>query len=88
MPLKRNLIANFSGSAWTALMHLAFIPFYIRMMGAEAYGIVGVYVSLQAIFSIFDLGLSQALTREMSRLSIDKKNIYRMADTAKTLEII
>jgi Membrane protein involved in the export of O-antigen and teichoic acid len=86
--IKKNVIANFSGSAWTGLMGVIFVPFYIRMMGVESYGIIGIFASLQAMFAVLDLGLSQALAREMARLSVDQKNTNRMADTARTLEII
>ena len=86
--VKRNIIANYLGSGWTALMGVVFLPFYIKLMGAEAYGIVGIFVSIQAIFSVLDLGLSQTLNREMARLSIGHKNTELMADTARTLEII
>ncbi len=82
-------MANFAGSAWTALMGLAFVPFYIRLMGVESYGIVGVFISLQGMLTVLDLGLSQAMNREMARLSSSEaQNIHRMADTARTLEII
>jgi O-antigen/teichoic acid export membrane protein len=84
----KNIIANFAGSGWSALMSLAFIPMYISLMGAEAYGIIGVFVSMQAIFAILDLGLSQTLNREMARLSVNPLNAKIMADTARTLEVI
>jgi len=57
-------------------------------MGVESYGVIGIFASLQAMFAMLDLGLSQALAREMARLSVDQKNASRMADTARTLEII
>jgi len=86
--VKRNIIANYLGSGWVALMGLAFIPFYIQLLGAEAYGIVGVFISLQAMFAVLDLGLSQTLNREMARLSVDRNNTALMADTARTMEVI
>lgn len=86
--VKKNIIANFAGSTWSALMGLAFIPFYIRLMGVEAYGIVGVFVSLQAMLAVLDLGVSQTLSREMARLSVERESSIRMADTVRTLEII
>jgi len=88
MSLKKNVVANFGGSAWLALMGLAFVPFYIKLMGVESYGIVGVFTSLVGMLAVLDLGLSQAMTREMALLSVDKKNANRIADTARTLEII
>jgi len=69
-------------------MGVIFVPLYIRLMGVESYGVVGIFASLQAMFAVLDLGLSQTLAREMARLSVDQKNARRMADTARTLEIV
>ncbi len=88
MSLKRNVLANFAGSAWSALMGLAFVPFYIRWMGVESYGVVGVFTSLMGMLAVLDLGLSQAMNREMARASSDEQDSHRMADTARTLEVI
>jgi len=88
MSLKKNVIANFAGSAWSALMGLAFVPLYIQRMGVESYGIVGVFSSLMAVLAVLDLGLSQAMSREMARLSVGVQNDRRRADVARTLEII
>lgn len=86
--VKFNVLANLLGSAWTALMGLAFIPLYIHLMGVEAYGLVGVFISLQAAFAVLDLGLSQTLSRELARLSGQADSGEKMRDTAKTLELI
>lgn len=83
-----NLIANIFGNAWSAVMGLAFVPLYIKFMGVEAYGLIGIFVSLQAIFAVLDLGLSQTLAREMARLSVLTTGRRQMADIAQTLEII
>lgn len=48
MAFKRNLIANYLGQSWTALMGLAFIPLYIKYLGIEAYGLIGLFALLQA----------------------------------------
>lgn len=88
MSLKKNVVANLAGSAWSALMALAFVPFFIKLMGVESYGIVGVFTSLVGMLAILDLGLSQSMNREMARLSTDSSNAKRMVDTARTLEVI
>ncbi len=69
-------------------MGLAFVPFYIRLMGVESYGIVGVFASLTGVLAVMDLGLSQAMNREMARQSSVENNIQPIADTARTLELI
>ena len=67
MQIRRNVIANYLGQAWGALMGLAFVPFYIRYLGVEAYGLIGIFALLQTLLSLLDLGLTPALSREMSR---------------------
>jgi len=57
-------------------------------MGVESYGLIGVFTSLVGTLAVLDLGLSQAMNREMARLSGEPNNAHRMADTARTLEVI
>ncbi|QXE91539.1 oligosaccharide flippase family protein [Geomonas subterranea] len=66
--LKKNLAANFAGSVWLTLMNLAFIPLYIKFLGVESYGLIGVFTTIQAISAMLDMGLGAATTREMARL--------------------
>jgi O-antigen/teichoic acid export membrane protein len=66
---RRNVVANFAGSGWTALVSLAFVPVYIRFLGVEAYGLVGLFVTVQAVFALVEMGLSGTLTRELASRS-------------------
>ena len=67
--IKQNIIANFGGKAWQALMSLAFVPLYIKFMGIESYGLVGIFASLLALFGLLDMGLSTTLNRELAGFS-------------------
>lgn len=64
MSIKKNLIANYLGAGWTALMSIAFVPLYLHFMGAEGYGLVGFFVMLSATLSILDAGLASVAIRE------------------------
>ena len=86
--LKRNIAANFAGSLWQALMSLIFIPIYIHFMGIEAWGLIGIFVALQAVFGLLDVGLSSTLNREMARLSVLPHKEQEMRDLVRTLEAI
>ena len=88
LQVNKNVVANFIGKGWAALMSFLFIPFYIKLMGIEAYGLVGVYIALSAVFSLFDLGLGTTLNREFARLSTDKRNEQYMLNLLKTLETL
>ena len=48
-------------------MSLAFVPLYIKFMGIESYGLVGIFVSLPALFGVLDMGLSTTLNRELTK---------------------
>jgi O-antigen/teichoic acid export membrane protein len=84
----RNLIANFAGKGWAALMGIAFIPLYIKFMGIESYGLVGFFTTLQAVFALLDLGLTTTLNREIARYSALEEKAQDMRDLVRTLEIV
>ncbi len=84
--VKRNIVANYLGSLWTAVMSLAFVPVYIHFIGVEAYGLVGVHTTLQAMFTLLDLGLGGAMLREMAKLSVEPDAGVKMRRLVRTLE--
>lgn len=86
--IRKNIAANYAGSFWKSLIGIIFIPIYIKFMGIEAYGLVGVFASLLALFSILDLGLSATMTREMARLSALDPTGRDTRSLARTLEVI
>jgi len=84
---ERNIAANFGGNVWTGVVGLIFVPLYIRFMGIEAYGLVGVFLGLQALFALLDMGLSNTLNREMARLSTLQGKAQEMRDLVRSLEV-
>ena len=50
-----------------AVINILMVPVFIRYMGVEAYGLVGIYALLQAWFQLLDLGLTPTLIRETAR---------------------
>src|SRR5437773_9084558 len=88
MALSRIIVANFFARAWSALVSFGFVPVYIKFMGIEAYGLVGVYLSLVAILSLMDLGLSGTLSRELARESEDVGQRKEIGDLVRTLEVV
>ncbi len=86
--IRQNIIANLAGSGWVALMSFAFIPFYIHFMGIESYGLVGFYMTLQAVLFLLDLGLTATVSRELARLSAEADAAMRMRTLVRTLELV
>lgn len=85
---KSNLFANFAGSGVAALLQLAFIPFYIKFLGIEAYGLIGFYIMLQAVLQVLDFGLGPTMNREMARYSVQPDKAGEARDFTRTLEIV
>lgn len=67
MRLGKNLLAGLANSALTALVGLVATPGYLHFLGIERYGMVGVFLALQALLSLLDMGLSPTLNREVAR---------------------
>jgi O-antigen/teichoic acid export membrane protein len=85
--LKIELVASFAGTGWSGVVQLACIPAYIKMMGIEAYGLIGFYLVLQAVLQVLDLGLSPTMNREMARYSVRPEKATEARDLVRTLEI-
>jgi O-antigen/teichoic acid export membrane protein len=85
--LVRNLIANFAGSLWTAVMSLAVLPACLRLMGVEAYGLVGIFATLVAMLVPFEAGLGTALNRHLAG-AITRTDGETNAQIVRTLEIV
>ena len=67
MSIKRNILANYVSQLYAALIGILLVPIYVRYMGLEAYGLVGLYTMLQGWFTLLDMGLSTTLAREAAR---------------------
>jgi O-antigen/teichoic acid export membrane protein len=64
----RNIAANVGGAAAALLATLLAVPIYLRLLGAEAYGLVGLFTTLSVAALALDLGLGATLNRELARL--------------------
>ncbi len=67
MRVGHNLLAGWVNSAWSALLAFAVVPFYLRYLGVESYGLIGFYVTLQALIQLLDLGMAATMNREVAR---------------------
>ena len=86
--LRNNVLANLSGQAISVIMAVVFLPIYIRILGIEAFGLIGFYMSLQAFFTVLDMGLSPTLSRELARYSHTGVDADQQRDLVRTLECL
>ena len=87
MGLRRNIVASYAGQGYVTLLSIAALPFYLRALGAEAYGLVGFFSMLQAWFMLLDIGLTPTLSRETARFhggalsAVDYRGFVRVLDS-------
>lgn len=69
MTLGRNLLAGLANSGWSALVGFAVVPFYLKYLGMEAYGLIGFFMTAQVMFQLLDMGMAPTMNREVARCS-------------------
>lgn len=86
--LRINILSNYAGQIWIAAMAVVFLPLYIRVLGMEAFGLVGLMLSFQSISQLFDFGIGGATNRELSRRANDPAVADGARDLVRTSEIV
>jgi O-antigen/teichoic acid export membrane protein len=84
---RSNLVANLAGTAWVAVLQIACLPWYIRLLGVEAYGLIGFYITIQVSLQVLDLGFSLTVNRELARHAADPGDAGQLRTVVRTLEL-
>lgn len=66
MSIRRHTLWNIVGIASPFLIGVVTIPYLIRSIGVEAFGVLSLIWALIGYFSLFDFGLGRALTQQIS----------------------
>lgn len=66
MSLRRNTLWNLAGTGLPLLLGAVTIPYLIKQIGVESFGILTLVWALIGYFSLFDFGLGRALTQQVA----------------------
>jgi O-antigen/teichoic acid export membrane protein len=88
MRLGLNVVASIGGQTVRAVTGFIFVPIYVRYIGVEAYGLIGIFAVLQTWLVLLDFGLRPALGREMARFSAGAHTPQWIRDLLRTVELI
>lgn len=94
--VRRNLAASFFGRGWSAALQFVLVPVYLKLLGAEAFALVGFYALLFSVIARLDLGLSTTLNRELARAGAmagdesinDGSRLASARDLLRTMEVV
>ena len=67
MSLRRNVLWNLAGAGLPLVVGAALVPYLVRGLGIERFGILTLVWALVGYFSLFDLGLGRALTQQIAQ---------------------
>ncbi len=84
--LKRNISANFLASIWAAGIGIAFVPLYIKYLGMESYGLIGVLAALQAWSTALDFGLAPTINRQIAKLRAGGADVQDVHNLLRSFE--
>ena len=87
MRLSWNLLAGFTGSAWTAVVGVLATPFYLHFLGIESYGLIGFFTTLLTLVQLLDLGLSPTMNREVARHAL-VVDATRLRNLLRSIELL
>ena len=88
MSFKRNIIANFIGQVYLIGISIAITPLYLRHLGAEPYGLVAIFALMQSWMSLFDVGISPALGRQLAVMRGQGESVANFWALLKSFEAI
>ena len=86
--VEANVVANFAGHLWTAVIGLLCVPLYVKFMGVESYGLFSLCSAIMGLLLILDFGLSTAAIRETATLSAVPGQDEEIRSFFRTLECI
>lgn len=81
--LKMNILSSYISQIYIIFISIFVLPFYIKYMGAEAYGLIGFFAMLQAVFALLDFGLRPTISRQTAQYNggsltdLDFRRLFR-----------
>ena len=83
----RPVIAAVVNSVWSAGVGLAVVPVYLRYLGVESYGLIGIFASAQVLLQLLDFGLATTTNREVAR-HLEAGTLAQLAGFLKTVATV
>ena len=86
--IRLNLSSNLVSKFLTAAVSLACVPVYIRVLGVAGYGVIGIWITLETLANLLDLGLSPTMTRELAATAPLAEEAQNVRDLVRTMEVV
>lgn len=88
LSFRANVVANYGGQIFASALAFALAPLFVRELGLEAWGLVGILAILSAWFNLADVGLTPAITREIARTAEGDDSAAHAGDLVRCVEVV
>ena len=75
--LRRNVLANYSATAWLGAVTLVSTPLYLRWLDHAQWGLIAACVTVQSMLVLLDIGMTQSMPRAFARVARDPATLDR-----------
>lgn len=86
--LKINIFASYISQIYVVAISILILPLYVKYMGAEAYGLVGFFAMIQALFGLLDFGLTPTISRQTALYNSGAETALKYRQLYRALSII
>ena len=86
--VRRNFVVSALGDGWAALIQIALVPVYVRLLGIEAWGLIGAVAIFFAVFVVLDSALGPAITRSVALALSGVHGIGQARALLRSVEIV
>lgn len=86
--IKLNTITNYIGQGYALAVAIIITPFYLRYLGAEAYGLIGFFMVMQNWLNLLDMGLSATLARQVAYARGQINGFEKFQNLLRSFELI
>lgn len=86
--LRNSFVSSIFSRVFTAALQFLCAPKFLHFLGDEAYGIIGIFLTLSAVSNVLDFGFSQSINREIARRLNEPEHIAEVPSVLKSFETI
>ncbi len=83
----RNVAWNVLGGAWAGVLVVLATPFYVSRLGLEGYGLVGLWLVMQVMMGLLDVGMGATVVKAFAGSRPDNEGHEFKRDLLRTLEV-
>lgn len=84
----KNVVWTLVGGVWMGVLIVLATPYYVARLGMEGYGLLGLWLMMQVLMGLLDIGMGATLVREFADSRRDRNGLEYKRDLLRTLEIV